>query len=248
MMARHADGRGFRELIRARWPSGGPESAARGVGGGVPDAPDADVELDPQLVQSAFSRASDVAAREDGEYGELRDAPSETGAADADGYATGVGTSVSGRLGDFSADMTPRTTGGSRGVATTPSSATPSTRARRVFSSMLPNVESVSRVFNSSAPGEPSDADRQAQIQLEEETQMAMAISASLEETSFEDPPLPSPYLAPASSRASAARRASVSVSPAGDARVRRRRSRATRGDLPRGDPPRPPLEPWRRR
>ena len=168
--------------------------------------------------KSAFSpRASDVAAREDGEYGELRDAPSETGAADADGEATGVGTSVSGRLGDFSADMTPRTTGGSRGVAATPSSATPSTRARRVFSSMLPNVESVSRVFNSSAPGEPSDADRQAQIQLEEETQIAMAISASLEETSFEDPPPPSPYLAPASIRA--ARRASASVSPAGDAR-----------------------------
>ena len=54
--------------------------------------------------KSAFSpRASDVAAREDGEYGELRDAPSETGAADADGEATGTGTSVSGRLGDFSA-------------------------------------------------------------------------------------------------------------------------------------------------
>ena len=44
-----------------------------------------------------------------------------------------------------------------------------------------------------------------------------MAISASLEETSFEDPPPPSPYLAPASIRA--ARRASASVSPAGDAR-----------------------------
>ena len=111
-------------------------------------------------------------------------------------------TSVSGRLGDFSADMTPRTTGGLHSSATTPSSATPSTRARRTFSSMLPNVESVSRVFNSSAPGEPSDADRQAQIQLEEETQMAMAISASLEETTpsrFEDPPPPSPYLMPSS-------------------------------------------------
>ena len=115
--------------------------------------------------KSAFSpRASDAAAREDGEYDELRDAPSETGAADADGEGTAV-TSVSGRLGDFSADMTPRTTGGSHSSATTPSSATPSTRARRTFSSMLPNVESVSRVFNSSAPGEPSDADRQAQIQ-----------------------------------------------------------------------------------
>ena len=151
--------------------------------------------------KSAFSpRASDAAAREDGEYDELRDAPSETGAADADGEGTAV-TSVSGRLGDFSADMTPRTTGGSHSSATTPSSATPSTRARRTFSSMLPNVESVSRVFNSSAPGEPSDADRQAQIQLEEETQMAMAISASLEETTprFEDPPPPSPYLMPSS-------------------------------------------------
>ena len=148
--------------------------------------------------KSAFSpRASDAAAREDGEYDELRDAPSETGAADADGEGTAV-TSVSGRLGDFSADMTPRTTGGSHSSATTPSSATPSTRARRTFSSMLPNVESVSRVFNSSAPGEPSDADRQAQLQLEEETQMAMAISASLEDTTpsrFEDPPPPSPYL-----------------------------------------------------
>ena len=90
--------------------------------------------------KSAFSpRASDAAAREDGEYDELRDAPSETGAADADGEGTAV-TSVSGRLGDFSADMTPRTTGGSHSSATTPSSATPSTRARRTFSSMLPNV------------------------------------------------------------------------------------------------------------
>ena len=207
----------IRELIRARWPSGGPESSrAASAGSGVPDAPDAAMSSwIRSSFKSAFSpRASDVAAREDGEYGELRDAPSETGAADADGEATGTGTSVSGRLGDFSADMTPRTTGGSRGVAATPSSATPSTRARRVFSSMLPNVESVSRVFNSSAPGEPSEADRQAQIQLEEETQIAMAISASLEETSFEDPPPPSPYLAPASSRA--ARRASAS--PAGEA------------------------------
>ena len=167
--------------------------------------------------KSAFSpRASDVAAREDGEYGELRDSPSETGAGDADGEGTAM-TSVSGRLGDFSADMTPRTTGGSYRATTTPSSAapssaTPSTRARRTFSSMLPNVESVSRVFNSSAPGEPSDADRQAQIQLEEETQMAMAISASLEESAprFEDPPPPSPYLLPASPRA----RASVGEAP----------------------------------
>ena len=147
----------------------------------------------------AFSpRASDAEAqasgRDDG-YAELADASGGLVTGDGDALPSGSGRQVDDLV---RYETTPRTPITATNAAGTTPTCSGTARARRTFTSLLPNPSSiVSPLF--SAPGEPTEADRQAQIQVEEEMQMAMAISASLEESSptrgYENLPPVSPYL-----------------------------------------------------
>ena len=147
----------------------------------------------------AFSpRASDAEAqasgRDDG-YAELADASGGLVTGDGDALPSGSGRQVDDLV---RYETTPRTPSTATNAAGTTPTCSGTARARRTFTSLLPNPSSiVSPLF--SAPGEPTEADRQAQIQVEEEMQMAMAISASLEESSptrgYENLPPVSPYL-----------------------------------------------------
>ena len=116
----------------------------------------------------AFSpRASDAEAqasgRDDG-YAELADASGGLVTGDGDALPSGSGRQVDDLV---RYETTPRTPSTATNAAGTTPTCSGTARARRTFTSLLPNPSSiVSPLF--SAPGEPTEADRQAQIQVED--------------------------------------------------------------------------------